>query len=56
MTNLDDNEYQSFLSIWDNLSEEVRSRFVDEYAEELVYFDLHGRLLPGVTFGADLES
>jgi hypothetical protein len=51
MTNPDDEKFQSFISIWNGLSEEARSRFVDEYAEELVYFDLHHRLMPGPSFG-----
>ena len=53
MTNPDDKEYQSFISIWDNLSEEARSRFVDEYADELVYFDIRHRLEPGPSFGEE---
>ena len=53
MTNPDDEKFQSFISMWNDLSEESRSRFVDEYAEELVYVDLQDRLMPGPSFGTD---
>jgi hypothetical protein len=48
MTNTySDEEYQNFKSAWDELSDESRSRFIEEYCADLVYHDLNCRLMPG---------
>jgi hypothetical protein len=50
METMHDEKLQRFISLWDDLSDQSRSKFVDEHAEELVYFDLKHRLQPGPAF------
>jgi hypothetical protein len=49
-------EFQTLISIWNAISEETRSRFVDEYVDDLLYFDLQQRLVPGPNYGFDLAD
>jgi hypothetical protein len=44
-------EYQTFTATWNALSEESRSRFIAEFVDELLYFDLNGLLMPGPGYG-----
>jgi hypothetical protein len=48
-----DPTFDNFVKAWDALTDEERQRFVDEYSEILVYFDIHERLMPGPNFGLD---
>lgn len=42
--------FDAFVVAWHNLTDDQRSRFVDEGVDALLYFDRKGRLLPGWGF------